>query len=240
MRLLQLVRNLIVFSVIAAAISILPVSARAQDVMQGEPQIAPAPRATNPPAPNREMQIPRQAPQQPWTPTQTPVPAPPPPPISVPLVAPQPVLPPVFRGCWQGTVENVDSITRAPGGHKLGYWTPKTYRLCYRRVGDGPYQLTFGETDVVATAKIKYSKGSVEIKKTDSRSYAELRAFLHFDEYRAGANPGGATFAVDEVTMLECKIDGDQMHVIADLDGRREDEPWFHAHWRTTFMRVPM
>ncbi len=118
------------------------------------------------------MQIPQQPRQQAWTPAPTAVP--PPPRITVPLVAPQPVLPPVFRGCWQGTVDNVDSITRAPGGHKLGYWTPKTYRLCYKQVGNGPYQLTFGETDVVATAKIKYSKGSVEIKRTDGRSYARV------------------------------------------------------------------
>ncbi len=212
--------------------------------MQGEPQLPPAPRPTRVPQQpyNPEMQIPQQAPQQPWTPPPPPAPPPPPPPpqVNVPLVSAQPVLPPVFRGCWQGTVENVDSITRAPGGHKLGYWTPKTYRLCYKRVGDGPYQLTFGETDVVATAKIKYSKGTVEIKQTDGRSYAELRAFLHFDEYQAGRTFSSSTFAVDEVTLLECKIDGDQMRVIADVDGRREDEPWFHAHWRTTFMRVPM
>ncbi len=168
------------------AITASVVSAPAQDVMQGEPQIAPAPRATRVPQQpsNPEIQIPQQAPQQPWTPP--PTPAPPPPQANVPLVTAQPVLPPVFRGCWQGTVESVDSITRAPGGHKLGYWTPKTYRLCYKRVGDGPYQLTFGETDVVATEKIKYSKGTVEIKQTDGRSYAELRAFLHFDEYQAG------------------------------------------------------
>jgi len=216
----------ILFSVAAAS---------AQEMMQGEPPIVPAPRQTNPPPPpsNREMQIP----QQQYLPPPTPVP---PPMISVPLMAPQPVLPPVFRGCWQGTVDSVESIERAPGGHKLGYWTPKTYRLCYKRVGDGPYQLTFGETGVVATNKIKYSQGRVEIKQTDGRSYAELRAFLHFDEYEAGTNYSGATFAVDESTVLECKIDGDQMQVIADVDGRREDEPWFRAHWRTTFARVPM
>src|SRR6202790_1687872 len=144
---------------------------------------------------------------------------PPPPPISVPMLAPQPVLPPVFRGCWQGMVESVDSMDRAPGGHKLGDWTPKRYRLCYKRVGDGPYQLTFGETDVVASEKIKFSKGRVEIRSTDGRSYARLRAFLHFDEYRAGMNFGNATFAVDEVTILDCKIDGDQMRVSADMEG---------------------
>jgi len=229
----------LITSLIAITASV--ASPPAQDMMQGEPQIAPAPRATRAPQQpsNPEMQIPQQAPQQLWTPPQAPGPLPSPR-ISVPLVATQPVLPPVFRGCWQGTVESVDSITRAPGGRKLGYWTPKTYRLCYKRVGEGPYQLTFGETGIVATEKIKYSKGTVEIKQTDGRSYAQMRAFLHFDEYQAGRNFSSSTFAVDEVTMLECKIDGDQMRVIADVDGRREDEPWFHAHWRTTFIRVPM
>lgn len=212
--------------------------------MQGEPPIVPAPRATHAPPPppsNREMQIPQQMPQQAWTPPPTPAPpAPTPPPVRVPIMVPQPVLPPVFRGCWQGTVESVESIERAPGGHPLGYWTPKTYRLCYKRVGNGPYQLTFGEAGVVATQKIKYSQGRVDIVRTDGRSYAELRAFLHFDEYRAGANFNGATFSVDEDTTLECKIDGDQMQVIADVDGRREDQPWFRAHWRTVFVRAPM
>jgi hypothetical protein len=238
MRIIDLVRFLILIVVIAISAT----SASAQQMMQGQPRLAPAPRPTDAPLPsNREMQIPQQMPQQPWTPPPTSTPPPPlPPPISVPMIAPQPVLPPVFRGCWQGTVESVDSIRQAPGGHKLGYWTPKTYRLCYKRLGDGPYQMTFGQTDVVATEKIKYSQGRVEIKQTDGRSYARMRAFLHFDEYRAGANFGRATFAVDEVTMLDCQIDGDQMRVIADVDGRREDEPWFHAHWRTTFVRVPM
>jgi hypothetical protein len=224
------------------AITVSVADAPAQEMMQGEPPIAPAPRPTYAPRPpsNPEMQIPQQMPQQPYLPPPTPAPSPlPPPPISIPMMVPQPVLPPVFRGCWEGTVDTVESIERAPGGHKLGYWTPKTYRLCYKRVGEGPYQLTFGETGVVASQKIKYSRGRVEIERTDGRRYAELRAFLHFDEYAAGANYMGATFPVDEVTVLECQIDGDQMQVIADVDGRREDEPWFRAHWRTTFARVP-
>jgi hypothetical protein len=224
------------FLICIIAIAISAASASAQGIMQGEPSIAPAPRATYAPPPrsNPEMQIPQQAPQQQWTP------APPPPPITAPLMVPQPVLPPVFRGCWEGTVYNVDSMERAPGGHALGYWTPKTYRLCYKRVGNGPYQLTFGEAGIVASQKIKYSQGRVDIERTDGRSYAELRAFLHFDEYRAGFNPAGDTFPVDEDTTLECQINGDQMRVIADVDGRREDQPWFRAHWRTVFTRAPM
>lgn len=227
---------------------------------QNAPRIMPAPRATHVPRPlppsQSEMQIPQQQqqpqqpqepqqlqqqPQQQWVPPPPPAPEPPPPPppIAVPMFIPQPVLPSVFRGCWEGTVEEVDSIQREPGGHKVGYWTPKTYRLCYKRVGEGPYQLTFGEAGIVATEKIAYSKGRVEIKQTDGRSFARLRAFLHFDEYHAGANFSRGTFAVDEVTMLDCRIDGDQMRVSADVQGRREDEPWFRAHWHTTFVRIP-
>ena len=252
------------FLVSLAAILICVTTASAQETMQVEPpssqnqpNIVPAPRATRvprrlPPS-ESEMQIPQQQQQpqqpqpsqqpqqsqQPWAPPPPPPQPPPPPPVAVPMFIPQPVLPSVFRGCWEGRVDDVDSIQREPGGHKVGYWTPKTYRLCYKRVGEGPYQLTFGEAGIVATEKIAYSKGRVEIQQTDGRSFARLRAFLHFDEYHAGANFSRATFAVDEVTMLDCKIDGDQMRVSAEVDGRREDEPWFRAHWHTTFMRIP-
>ena len=233
------------FHILIILIAISVGAASAQEMMQGQPQISPEPRARAPmpppPPSNREMQIPQQMPQETWTPPPTPSPPPPPPPrpINIPMMAPQPVLPPVFRGCWQGTVEEVDSIRPQPGGHKLGYWTPKTYRLCYKQVGNGPYQLTFGETGIVASEKIAYSKGRVEIIATDGRSFARMHAFLHFDEYHAGANFGRATFAVDEATTLECQIDRDQMRVSANVDGRREDQPWFLAHWHTTFIRVP-
>src|SRR5262249_6500089 len=58
------------------------------------------------------------------------------------------VLPAVFDGCWQGRVDQLDWIKREPGARKVGFWTPKTYRLCYRRVGTGPFKLTFTETGV--------------------------------------------------------------------------------------------
>lgn len=238
-------------------------------MMQQAPQIAPAPAPTPtpmqpyipPPAP--PPYVPEYAPppqtdqpyqQQPppsvympplfipqYVPPQyvPPTPAAAPPGIQVPMQAQQPVLPPVFRGCWQGTVEQVDDIRRLPGAHKLGYWTPKTYKLCYKRVGNGPYDLTFGETGVVASEKIQYSRGKVTVLETDGRTSARMRAFLHFDEYRAGSGPGGPTFPVDEVTMLDCAITGDSMRVNATMDGRREDQPWFRARWHAIFIHVP-
>ena len=146
-----------------------------------------------------------------------------------------PVLPEVFRGCWQGEVSQLDWIRREPGAHKVGFWTPKTYRLCYRRVGAGPFSLTFTETGVAPSEKIINPRGHVVPLSTDGRAFATMRARLRFDEYSSGWNPSSNTFAVDETTNLNCRIDGDQMLVNADVFGTRDGAPWFRAHWRAGF-----
>lgn len=179
---------------------------------------------------------------------------PPPPPRAVPQptyaappalpVAPltaqsTPVLPEVFRGCWQGEVSNLDWIRREPGAHKVGFWTPKTYRLCYKRVGTGPFKLTFTETGVAPSEKIINPHGQVVPITTDGRGFATMRARLHFDEYGAGRNPSASTFAVDETTNLNCRINGQQMMVSADVYGTRDGAPWFRARWRAEFIHFP-
>jgi hypothetical protein len=162
---------------------------------------------------------------------------PPPPPIAVSPMTSQsnPVLPAVFRGCWQGQVNELEWIQREPGARKVGFWTPKTYRLCYKRVGDHPFTLTFTETGVEPNEKIFNPHGSVVPISTDGRDYAKLRAQLHFDEYGAGRNLGASSFAVDETTNLDCQIDGQRMKVSASVYGTRDREPWFRARWRTEF-----
>ena len=171
-------------------------------------------------------------------------PAAPPPPQARPNAAPNtapltsqasPALPATFRGCWQGQVNQVDWIRREPGGHKIGYWTPKTYRLCYKRVGTRPFTLTFTAPGVEANEKIINPRGHVVPVSTDGRAYAAMRAQLHFDEYSSGWNPAAQTFAVDETTHLNCQIAGDDMRVSADVYGTRDGEPWFRAHWRADF-----
>lgn len=152
----------------------------------------------------------------------------------------QPALPAIFRGCWQGDVPFLDSIERLPGGAKIGTWTPKTYRLCYERYGNGPFQLTFTEAGVVHNRKITNAQGSMSLVATDGRTYATMRAELHFDEYRNGGGYfSDATFAVDETTRLQCDIQPDGMHVIGSVRGSREGEPWFRAYWHATFVHVP-
>jgi len=167
--------------------------------------------------------------------------APTPAPISPSFNAAQsePNLPQVFRGCWQGEVEFVDKLERIPGAHKVGYWTPKTYRLCYKRLGDGPFHLTLSETGVVPNEQILHAHGHVTALATDGRAYAKMRAELHFEEKHIDPGLRGTTFAVDETTLLDCKINGDAMTVTASVYGTRDGDPWFKARWHADFRHVP-
>ncbi|HXR25120.1 MAG TPA: hypothetical protein VN742_07145 [Candidatus Binataceae bacterium] len=146
------------------------------------------------------------------------------------------MLPAIFRGCWQGKVEFLDSIERLPGAPKTGVWTPKTYRLCYQRYGDGPFQLTFSEAGIDRDSRITSPRSSMSLLSTDGRTYATMRALLHFDEYN---NRDGGTFAVDETARLQCDIEPDGMHVIGSVHGTRDGDPWFRAYWHTVFVHVP-
>ncbi len=197
---------------------------------QNAPSFAPHARSTATPAPpeSTTLQI-APAPQAAAAPSSVPPPM---------MTQSAPVLPEVFRGCWQGEVDLLDTLERLPGGHKVGYWTPKTYRLCYQRVGDGPFKLTFSETGIEPTDKIIHAHGQVDTLATDGRMYARLRSQLGFDEFRVEPGEGG-TFHVDETTMLDCRIQNGAMAVAASVQGNRDGVPWFRARWRALFRPVP-
>jgi hypothetical protein len=151
----------------------------------------------------------------------------------------EPVLPAVFRGCWEGEVSWLDSIERAPGGHQIGTWTPKTYRLCYERTGDGPFEMTFTEAGIAQSRRISNAQGQMQVVSTDGRTYATMRASLHFDETRTHASYfSGDTFPVDESTNLQADIMPDGMHVTGAVAGNRDGVPWFRASWHTIFVHV--
>jgi len=167
-------------------------------------------------------------------------PAPYQPPPLPPARQAQPVLPAVFRGCWEGTVSRLDRIDRLPGGARIGPWTPKTYRLCYRRLGDGPFELTFTDAGIADNRKIINSEGRMRLVSTDGHTYATMSAFLHFDEYRTHMSYfGSSTFPVDETTRLQCDIEPDGMHVWGSVYGQHDGSPWFRAWWHTLFIHVP-
>jgi hypothetical protein len=151
----------------------------------------------------------------------------------------QPILPAVFRGCWDGRVEFLDSIERAFGAPKAGVWTPKTYRICYQRIGSGPFELTFSQVGVDPNTKIINPTGRMDLVSTDGRDAARMRALLHFDEYYAQRHLGSQTFAVDEEAILDCDIQSNGAMVMrGQVFGRRDGSPWFRASWHAVFSRV--
>jgi len=201
----------------------------------------PAPPPAMPPSSSVETipSAPQLQPQPDPTPPEAYRPEPREAPISPPSHQVEPVLPAIFHGCWEGRVSQLDSIQRMPGGARLGTWTPKTYRLCYQRVGAAPFELTFTEAGVSRDRRITNPAGRMELLTTDGRTYATMRAFLHFDEYRMHARYLGAgTFPVDEVTNLQCDIETDGMHVWGQVLGHRDGAPWFRAWWHAVFVHA--
>jgi len=156
----------------------------------------------------------------------------------------QPVLPAIFRGCWRGEVFNLDEIQLLPGAGGLGTWTPKTYRVCYQRTGNGPFELTFTEAGIEHDSRIYNAAGNMQLLSTDGHN-AMMQASLHFDESVGGGGSffglvlGGGSFPVDETTKLRCVIEPDGMHVWATVYGTRDGAPWFRAHWHTIFEPDP-
>ncbi|HUN57747.1 MAG TPA: hypothetical protein VMU41_06500 [Candidatus Binataceae bacterium] len=161
-----------------------------------------------------------------------------------PAVMTEPILPAIFRGCWQGEVYTLDDLERLPGAARLGTWTPKTYRICYQRYGTGPYQLTFTDTGMAHDDRIISPTGTMQLLSTQGQT-AMMLGSLHFEEYLPspasffGFGGGNATFPVDESTKLRCVIDSQGMHVWATVYGLREGQPWFQAHWHALFLPVP-
>jgi hypothetical protein len=245
--LLGLILAILVFRIPVACaqntIEVPPPASQSQPPLNYRPK--PTPRVVAPPPPTRPLIIPPSepnlsgqseqsevTPSTPVTPHVEPPPQAPPPSYQI----QQPVLPAIFRGCWQGKVEFLDSIERLPDAPKTGVWTPKSYRLCYQRYGDGPFRLTFSEAGIERDSRITRPESSMSLLSTDGRTYATMRALLHFDEYSIR---DGGTFAVDETARLQCDIQPDGMHVIGSVHGTRDGDPWFRAYWHTVFVHVP-
>ena len=186
---------------------------------------------------SNELEIPRPAPQQPVRP----MPAP-----STNVVPRSPgaqtleiPLPEVFRGCWQGVVRYIDSqVQLAPP--IIGGWIPKTYRICYVRSGGGPFKPTISETGLIAAGRyVRNARSRLEVLSTDGRTQATMRAFLHFDEDSHGLfGLFRQTGSVDELTHMNCEIDGGVMHVQGDMYGEWNRHPWSRVTWHADFSSV--
>jgi hypothetical protein len=194
-------------------------------------------RSQTAPTGSNALEIPPPSPQQ-----IRPMPAP-----SVNLVPPpQPgaetleiPLPEVFRGCWQGVVRRIDSQTQlAPP--IIGGWIPKTYRICYVQTGSGPFKPTISETGILRTSvSVRNARSRLDVLSTDGRTQATMRAYLHFDEDAHGLfGLLSGSGSVDELTHMNCAIEGAVMHVQANMYGEWNGRPWSRVTWHADFSSV--
>jgi hypothetical protein len=151
-------------------------------------------------------------------------------------------LPKVFQGCWQGQVTHPDSL-RSLSGRPPGLWITKTYRLCYRRVAQGPFVLTLATAGVDSSSipfnVVSSVRSALRVLGTDGRRSATLRAFLHFNQPDLELGVLAGTAAVDELTEMTGRLDGDVMHVQAKVYAEWNRSPWCVITWHADFVHAP-
>jgi hypothetical protein len=152
-------------------------------------------------------------------------------------------LPEVFRGCWSGTVPQVDSMVRlSPSTEPIG-WLTKSYKLCYKQIGyGGKWQLTFAQGGVAERWRVSDERQSIEVKSVSRDNRAELGAYLHFRAPRIDAFtglPSGIIDAVDELTHLSCHVlpGNDVLAVHAEVYVEQDRHPFISITWHATFWR---
>jgi len=149
-------------------------------------------------------------------------------------------LPKVFQGCWQGQVTHPDSL-RALSGRPPGLWITKTYRLCYRRVAQDPFVLTLATAGVDSSSVpfnvVSSVRSALRVLRTDGRSSATLRAFLHFNQPDLELGVLAGTAAVDELTEMTGRVDGDVLDVQAQVYAEWNSSPWCVITWHADLAR---
>jgi hypothetical protein len=151
-------------------------------------------------------------------------------------------LPRVFRGCWSGFVDSLDSIR--PLNPDLGrlIWLTKTYTLCYKQAGyKGKWQLTFAKGAVAAGREVSDQRQAIKVDSVTGPDRAELTAYLHFRTqgfvgFRGVARPS----TLDELTHLHCEAHPAQnlMFVRAEVFVETNGEPYAEVTWHANFFRT--
>jgi hypothetical protein len=153
------------------------------------------------------------------------------------------ILPRTFQGCWQGTVYTLDSRRDIPP-FVMGNWMSETYRLCYLKHGDGPFQLTFSTIDMdpssaqIQGIQIDDITGRVDVVSTDGSANAALHAYLHFRQ-KSPVLFGllSAQSLSDESVDLSCAIVNGEMAVQAQFQQTCNGAPCSVGSWHQTFAR---
>ncbi len=146
-------------------------------------------------------------------------------------------LPPVFRGCWRGTVSSIDSLTILNAHAAMVRWLPKSYTFCYRRGGlQEQWELAFGEGKVTDSAMVSGQDQWVRVDSIGGPDRASLRAYLRFN---TGSNSGDPS-RKDEWTELDCRAepDGSAMNVSARVNVQIDGVPSVLITWHARFRRA--
>ncbi len=194
--------------------------------------------------PGNELEIPPVFPEKQLTPPASSIPIPET--GSIPLNENQSTreipLPKVFQGCWQGQVTHLDSL-RPLGRQPPNFWVTKTYRFCYRRIAQGPFVPTLATAGVdsnsVPFGAVSSVRSTLQVLRTDGRSSATLRAFLEFNQSNLEFGILVGTAAVDELTEMAGRLDGDVMHVQAKVYAEWNRSPWCIITWHADFFHAP-
>lgn len=153
------------------------------------------------------------------------------------------ILPRTFQGCWQGTVAQPDYDRSIPP-FTMGDWMSETYRLCYVRHGDGPFELTFSSLSMDPTAAetegihIDDFRGKVEVVSNDGADRATLRARMHFRQKQSVLLGLLSQQSVSEaIVNMQCRLTNGAMQVQAQFLQTCDGRPCFEGRWHQTFYK---
>jgi hypothetical protein len=152
-------------------------------------------------------------------------------------------LPEVFRGCWQGSVPQVDSIVPLDPSAGRTIWLTKSYTLCYKQTGySGKWVLTYAEGAVANRREVSDQRQSIKVKSVSGPDRAEITAYLHFRAPSVSmfGMPTGIVNTLDELSHLHCSVMPDQqmMEVRASVYVEQNGRPSVNITWHTRFFRT--
>jgi hypothetical protein len=177
-----------------------------------------------------------------------------PPPFEAPQNALEiPQVPKPFEGCWEGTITEPDSWERVKGPRIAGY-IPHTDRLCFKKLGDEPFTITFHDIKVDSdyASKIGYPISNIDeqtdLVSTDGHNEVSLHSVVSFDERGKllGLIPSSVT-RISTTRDAHCLLvdDGAALNVEASQTTRCSGswgcngQVWVRATWHSHFHKVP-
>ena len=180
--------------------------------------------------------------------------APTPPPREAPQNALEiPQVPKVFEGCWEGTITEPDSWERVQGPRVAGF-IPKTERLCFKKIGEAPFTITFHDTRVDTDYASQHGypvsnyDEQTDLVSTDGQNEVSLHQVASFDERGKilGLIPTGATrISVTADAHVLLVDSGAALSVVASQVDRCSGslgcngQVWVRATWHGRFSRLP-